>query len=52
MFNAGNHTPVMPLVDVAGSGLKVSPLQMGATALNVGVVGLFTVIVRFVVVAH
>ena len=42
----------MPLVEVVGSAAKVAPEQMGATALNVGVIFGLTVIVNVVVVAH
>ena len=52
MFSAGDHAPVMPLVDVVGSAVSVAPEQMGATALNVGVMFGLTVIVKVVVVAH
>ena len=52
MFRAGAHEPVMPLLDVVGNGDKVAPEQMGATALNVGVMFGLTVIVKVVVVAH
>ena len=52
LFNAGDQVPVIPLVDVVGSAVKVAPEQMGATVLNVGVMFGFTVIVNVVVVAH
>ena len=42
----------MPLVEVVGSGVKVAPEQIGATALNVGVTFGLTVIVIVAVVAH
>ena len=42
----------MPLVEVVGSGVKVAPEQIGATAVNVGVTIGFTVIVNVVVLAH
>ena len=51
-MSAGAHVPVMPLLEVVGNGFKVPPEQMGATAVNVGVMFGFTVIVRVVVVAH
>ena len=44
--------PVIPLLDVVGSGDKVAPEHIGATAVNVGVKLAFTVIVSVVVVAH
>ena len=40
------------MLDVVGSGDKVAPEQIGATALNVGVIFGLTVIVSVVVVAH
>ena len=52
LSNAGDHEPVMPLFDVVGSGASVAPEQIGATALNVGVIFGLTVIVNVVVVAH
>jgi hypothetical protein len=42
----------MPLLEVVGNGVRVAPEQIGATALNVGVMFGFTVIVRVAVVAH
>ena len=52
LSSAGDHEPVIPLVDVVGNGDKVAPGQIGATALNVGVMLELTVIVSVVVVAH
>ena len=52
LSNAGDHKPVMPLLEVVGSGDKVAPEQIGATAVNVGVVLVLTVIVNVAVVAH
>ena len=52
LFNAGAQVPVMPLVDVVGKGANTAPEQIGATAVNVGVMFGFTVIVNVVVVAH
>ena len=42
----------MPLVEVVGNADKVVPEQMGATAVNVGVMFGLTVIVNVVVIAH
>ena len=42
----------MPLSEVVGSGERVAPEHIGATALNVGVMFGLTVIVNVVVVAH
>jgi hypothetical protein len=44
--------PVIPLLEVVGSGVKVAPEQIGAIALNVGVTFGLAVIVKVVVVAH
>ena len=52
MSKAGDHVPVMPLVEVVGNADKVAPEQIGATAVNVGVIFGLTVIVSVVVVAH
>ena len=38
LSSAGDQVPVMPLLEVVGSGLKVPPLQIGITAVNVGTV--------------
>ena len=52
LSKAGVHVPVMLLLEVVGNGDKVAPEHIGATAVNVGVVLVFTVIVNVVVVAH
>jgi len=52
LFNAGAQVPAIPLVDVVGNGANTTPEQIGATALNVGVMFGLTVIVNVVVVAH
>ena len=52
LFNAGDHVPEMPLLDVRGKAVNGVPEQMGATAVKVGVTCGFTVIVNVVVVAH
>jgi hypothetical protein len=54
LFSDGDHVPVIGVafVDDVGSAASVAPLQIGATALNVGVTFGFTVIVNVVVVAH
>jgi len=48
----GDQVPVIPLLDVVGSAVRVAPEQIGATAVNVGVVLVLTVIVNVAVVAH
>ena len=52
LSSAGAQVPVIPLVDVPGSAVSTAPEQMGATAVNVGVMFGFTVMVKVVVVAH
>ncbi len=52
LFNAGDHVPVIPLFEVVGNADKVAPVQIGATAVKVGVTCGLTVIVNVVVVAH
>ena len=52
LSKAGDQVPVMPLVDIVGSADKVPPEHIGATALNVGVMLVLTVIVNVAVVAH
>ena len=42
----------MPSFDVSGNALNVAPEQIGATAVNVGVILGLTVIVNVAVVAH
>ena len=52
LSSAGVQVPVMPLFEVVGSGVNVAPLQIGATAVNVGVILELTTIVKVAVVAH
>ncbi len=52
LFNAGAQVPVIPLVEVVGKAAKVSPEQIAATGVKVGVTFGLTVIVKVVVVAH
>jgi hypothetical protein len=52
LSKAGAQEPVIPLLEVVGSGAKVAPEHTGATAAKVGVTLVFTVIVKVVVVAH
>ena len=52
LFKAGDQLPVIPLLEVVGSGDSVAPEQIGATALKVGVMAEVTVIVSVAVVAH
>ena len=49
---AGDHVPVILLLEVVGNAAKASPLQIGATAVKVGVTFGLTVMVMVVVVAH
>jgi len=52
LSKAGAQVPVMPLLEVVGSGVSVAPEQIGTTAVNVGVTFGLTEIVKVVVVAH
>ena len=52
MFSAGDQVPVMPLLEVVGSGASASPEQIAATGVKVGVTGVLTVMVNVAVVAH
>ena len=52
MFSAGDQDPVMPSLEVVGNGFNVAPEQIGATALNVGVMFGLTTMVSVAVVAH
>ena len=52
LSKAGDHEPVIPLLEVVGNGDKVAPEQIGAIGLNVGVTLVATVIVKVAVVAH
>ena len=52
MSKAGAQVPVMPLLEVVGSAVRVAPAHIDATAVNVGVMFGLTVMVNVVVVAH
>ena len=52
LFKAGAHVPLIPLLEVVGKAVKAAPEQIGATAVKVGVMFGFTVMVKVVVVAH
>jgi hypothetical protein len=52
MFSAGAHVPVMPLIEVVGSGASAAPEQIAATGAKVGRMFGLTVIVSVAVVAH
>ena len=52
LSKAGDQVPVILLLDVVGNTANAVPEQMGATAVNSGVVLGLTVIVKVVVVAH
>jgi hypothetical protein len=49
---AGFHIPVIPFVDVVGSTGAVAPIQIGLTAVNVGVMLELTVTSNVVLIAH
>jgi hypothetical protein len=38
LLSAGLHVPVMPLLDVVGSGESVAPEHIAATGVKVGVI--------------
>jgi hypothetical protein len=52
LSKTGAQVPIMPLLEVVGNGDKVVPEHIGTTAVNVGAMFGFTVIVKVVVVAH
>ena len=52
LSKAGDHEPVIPLLEVVGNGARVAPEQIGATAVNVGVILELTTIVMIAVDAH
>ena len=52
LFNAGDHVPLIPLVEVVGNGFKFPPAQIGATGLKVGAVFEFTLMVNVAEFAH
>ena len=52
LSNAGDQVPVIPLFDVVGNADNAAPLQIGVTAVKVGVTFGVTVISSVVVVAH
>jgi hypothetical protein len=52
LLSAGDHVPVMLLVEVVGNAASVAPEQIAATAVNVGVTFGLTVTVNVAVVAH
>ena len=46
LFNAGDHVPLTPLVEVVGKGDKFSPEQIAATGAKVGVtIGLTAMVI-------
>ena len=50
LFTAGDHVPVILLLDVVGNAANEAPLQIGATCVKVGVTFGFTVMVMVAVV--
>jgi hypothetical protein len=52
LSSIGDQEPVYPSSEVVGKAAKVPPAHIGATAVKVGVMFGFTVIVIVVVVAH
>jgi hypothetical protein len=51
LFTAGDHVPFIPFNEAVGS-VNDPPLQIGATCVNVGVIGWSTVTDIVAVVAH
>ena len=52
MFSIGLQLPVIPFFEIVGSGVKVSPSQIGATASKSGTAFGLTEMVSVLVVAH
>ena len=52
LFNAGDHVPGMPLIEVVGNGDKKAPEQIGAIGAKSTMAFGFTVIVNVAVLAH
>jgi hypothetical protein len=52
LFRAGDQVPVYPLREVGGKAVNVPPSHIGATAVKVGSIFGFTVMLRVAVVAH
>ena len=52
LFIAGDQVPLIALFEVTGNVAIVSPVQIGVTAVKVGIMPEFTVIVNVVVFAH
>lgn len=51
VLTAGLHTPLIPLLEIAGR-VNAVPAQLAGICVNVGITALFTVTVMVVVVAH
>ena len=52
LSNTGLHVPVIPLFEVVGKAVKVSPSQIGDIAVKVGTKAELTVMVKSVATAH
>jgi hypothetical protein len=52
LFNAGAQVPLIPFVDVVGSGARTPPAQIAATGLKVGAVLLLIPMVIVTILAH
>ena len=52
LSSAGDQVPVIPLFDVVGNAASVAPEQIGATAVNVGVICVVITISIFVTAAQ
>ena len=51
-FNAGNHEPLIALVEVVGKGARIDPAHVGGIAVKVGITFGLTTICNVVIVAH
>ena len=52
LFNAGNHVPDIPLVEVVGKADNAPPKQIGAIAVNVGALLGLTIILIVAIFAQ
>ena len=52
MLIAGDQVPLILLLEVVGKRAIAAPEQIGATAVNAGIIAELTVIIIVVVVAH
>ena len=50
LLSAGAHVPVIPLLDVVGSGANIVPVHTGDTGVNTGVTELTVTVAALAVV--